>query len=79
MKAQGYSAQEIAEQLSQNRFDVPTGELREPPPPIVSTEPYEDYFAKHNDVPEIELDLTDEDKKYLNIKWGRTYKPEEWV
>lgn len=79
MKAQGYSAQEIAEQLSQNRFDVPTGELREPPPPIVSAEPYEDYFAKHNDVPEIELDLTDEDKKYLNIKWGRTYKPEEWV
>ena len=79
MKAQGYSAQEIAEQLSQNRFDVPTGELREPPPPIASAEPYEDYFAKHNDVPEIELDLTDEDKKYLNIKWGRTYKPEEWV
>lgn len=79
MKAQGYSAQEISEHLAQNSFEVPTGELREPAVPIVSAEPYEDYFAKHNDVPEIELDLTDEDKKYLNIKWGRTYKPEEWV
>jgi hypothetical protein len=24
-------------------------------------------------------DLTDEDKKYLTIKWGKTYKPYEWV
>jgi hypothetical protein len=24
-------------------------------------------------------DLTDEDKRYLLIKWGKAYKPEEWV
>ena len=24
-------------------------------------------------------DLTEEDKKYLRLKWGKTYKPEEWV
>ncbi|MCM1323966.1 MAG: hypothetical protein NC218_07380 [Acetobacter sp.] len=25
------------------------------------------------------LDLTDEDKTYLRLKWGRNYTPEEWV
>jgi hypothetical protein len=24
-------------------------------------------------------DLTDEDKTYLRLKWGKAYKPEEWV
>jgi hypothetical protein len=24
-------------------------------------------------------DLTDEDRLYLRLKWGKTYKPEEWV
>jgi hypothetical protein len=28
---------------------------------------------------EIEKDLTEEDKKYLMMKWGKTYKPSEWV
>jgi hypothetical protein len=25
------------------------------------------------------LDLTDEERIYLRLKWGKTYKPEEWV
>ena len=25
------------------------------------------------------LDLTDEDKKYLVMKWGRYYTPSEWI
>lgn len=30
---------------------------------------------------EIELgnDLTEEDKRYLTLKWGKTYRPDEWV
>lgn len=24
-------------------------------------------------------DLTEEDKKYLKLKWGKMYKPEEWI
>nr|DAP55678.1 MAG TPA: hypothetical protein [Caudoviricetes sp.] len=28
---------------------------------------------------EQDLDLTDEDRTYLRLKWGKTYKPEEWV
>ena len=40
----------------------------------------EDYFAEQAGI-DIDLgaDLTDEDKRYLLIKWGKAYKPEEWV
>ena len=24
-------------------------------------------------------DLTEEDRTYLRLKWGKTYKPEEWI
>lgn len=77
MKAQGYSAQEIArakEEAAQN-FIAP------PPPPAVSEMDAEDYFDQQNDisVPDETLDLTDEDKLYLRMKWGKAYKPEEWV
>ena len=27
----------------------------------------------------LNIDLTDEDKTYLRLKWGKTYKHEEWV
>ena len=40
--------------------------------------PQEDYFAQQNG-PEEDLDLTEEDRTYLRLKWGKTYKPEEWV
>lgn len=77
MKAQGYSAQEIArakEEAAQN-FVAP------PPPPAASEMDAEDYFDQQNDisVPDETLDLTDEDKLYLRMKWGKAYKPEEWV
>lgn len=40
----------------------------------------EDYFAKvsggENDFTD---ELTEEDKKYLRLKWGKSYKPEEWI
>lgn len=36
----------------------------------------EDYFDRDNSST---TDLTDEDKIYLRLKWGKAYKPEEWV
>jgi hypothetical protein len=27
----------------------------------------------------MDIDLTDEDRTYLRLKWGKAYKPEEWV
>ena len=38
----------------------------------------EDYFAQPSDT-DFDDDLTDEDRTYLRLKWGKTYKPEEWI
>lgn len=79
MKRQGYDAQQIATAIEKSSIAIPEGELKEPvyaPPPNAPTE---DYFAQQNGEVEQELDLTDEDRTYLRLKWGKTYKPEEWV
>ena len=82
MKRQGFSAAEIDKTITEDTFVLPQGELKEPAfaaPVSVSAEP-EDYFDKDNDDEIlIENDLTDEDKRYLRLKWGKAYKPEEWV
>ena len=79
MKRQGYDAQQIATAIEKSSISIPEGELKEPvyaPPPNAPTE---DYFAQQSGEVEQELDLTDEDRTYLRLKWGKTYKPEEWV
>lgn len=79
MKRQGYDAQQIATAIEKSSIAIPEGELKEPvyaPPPSAPTE---DYFAQQSGEVEQELDLTDEDRTYLRLKWGKTYKPEEWV
>lgn len=79
MKRQGYDAQQIATAIKKSSITIPEGELKEPvyaPPPDAPTE---DYFAQQSGEVEQELDLTDEDRTYLRLKWGKTYKPEEWV
>lgn len=79
MKRQGYDAQQIATAIEKSFITIPEGELKGPvyaPPPNAPTE---DYFAQQSGEVEQELDLTDEDRTYLRLKWGKTYKPEEWV
>lgn len=39
----------------------------------------EDSFMSEIDLPNPAADLTNDDKKYLAMKWGRLYKPNEWV
>ena len=79
MKQSGYSAAEIAEVIEKATFKIPDGELVEPPHP----EPQQPFQAENYFQPEEEeiddLDLTDDDKIYLRLKWGKAYKPEEWV
>ena len=79
MKRQGYDAQQIATAIEKSSIAIPEGELKEPvyAPPLNA--PTEDYFAQQSGEVEQELDLTDEDRTYLRLKWGKTYKPEEWV
>ena len=82
MERQGYKQSEIDTVLQEGRFVIPEGELAEPV--YADSEPegaQEDYFAQHCAVPEedIQLDLTEEEMIALRLKWGKTYRPEEWI
>lgn len=47
---------------------------------LKSTNPYnESNFIAEEDLIDLGADLTDEDKIYLAMKWGRVYKASEWV
>ena len=77
MKKQGYDAASIAKALSDSRVTIPEGGFQEP----TYQPPQEDYFAQQCGIEEDDLgnELTEEDRLYLRIKWGKTYKPEEWI
>lgn len=72
MMERGYSSQEIAEAVNDQ-----LNPITPPPPPPARAEvpvpsPQEEEIVE-------ELDLTEEDKTYLRLKWGKIYKPDEWV
>ena len=85
MKRQGYDAQDIANAINKATFEIPEKPLEEPTFTGVPNDPYvaspqEDYFAQINGGDDdFQDDLTEEDKIYLRLKWGKAYKPEEWV
>ena len=76
MARQGYTGEEIDNAIATGTMpekpeDFQKAEQQQSldsPSPIDLTEP--EFF---ND------DLTEEDKKYLTIKWGKAYRPYEWV
>lgn len=74
MKRAGYDAQQINEVITQNTFSFPTGTLTEPEQDnsyiFTTPEPKDNDFAS---------DLTEEDKVMLRLKWGKQYRPEEWI
>ena len=77
MKRQGYGAAEITMAIEKNKVTIPEGELAEP---VYAAPEPEDYFAiQSGGEDDFVDDLTDEDRTYLRLKWGKTYKPEEWV
>ena len=75
MKRQGYDRAQIDEAIEKSQMPIPSGEI--PMPDYAGPS----YFDEHSPVQEdsLEFDLTEEDKLYLRLKWGKTYKPEEWV
>lgn len=87
MKRQGYEAAEIAKVIEQSHISAP----ERPTPPSLTIPNSnntdnislgtEDYFAEQNSEYDIDIaaDLTDDDKRYLLLKWGKSYTPEEWV
>ena len=36
-------------------------------------------YIQEEDLPDLAAELTEEDKKYLAMKWGRLYRPSEWI
>ena len=94
MKKQGYDIQQIVEAQEKAKFEVPTEPLEipinvtEPEEPAYQATPYNltqpDYFdqqfgSQEEEDNSLASQLTDEDKLRLRIKWGKTYKPDEWI
>ena len=85
MKQQGYDAGEIALAIEKKNSVAVIGEVAPPPPPVPTEHLQaedDDYFARIGGADAsdgFDDDLTDEDKVYLRLKWGKTYRPEEWV
>lgn len=49
-------------------------------PPDSANNPYqENFFISEDELPNPATELTEEDKLYLAMKWGRLYKPNEWI
>lgn len=85
MKQQGYDAQQIAlanEKAAftvSDNYEIPDLTAAPPVNPFLASG-QEDYFAEQAGASDDDgIDLTDEDRTYLRLKWGKTYKPEEWV
>lgn len=76
MKAQGYDAEEIARAINKQAFELPDKPLLEPE---YAENPAATPLFRPDEQDVADLDLTDEDRTYLRLKWGKTYKPEEWV
>ena len=85
MKRQGFTAAEIDQVLQQDRINIPKGELTEPvyaAEPVsqgTMASPAEDYFDRDSEEESIVGELTDEDRRFLRLKWGKAYRPEEWI
>ena len=92
MKQQGYDIQAITEAINKVDFEVPEEELSIPQEVLVKNnqpeytptaydlpEPTYSYNAAPEEDDSITAQLTDEDKLMLRVKWGKTYKPDEWV
>lgn len=83
MKRQGYDAAQIAEAIEKATFTLPE-EVVAPPEPTAQDQgysevmPMEDYFDD-GATDELVSELTDEDRLYLRLKWGKSYKPDEWI
>ena len=89
MKRSGYDAAQIAEAIEKATFTLPEQIVQpeyEDEIPTQTTEyaaTQDDYFAQQSggmqDDAAFDDDLTEEDRTYLRLKWGKAYRPEEWV
>ena len=69
MRLQGYAQAEIDQALA-------TGIVQAPERPTMFAET---DLPPEPEIDEFENDLTEEDRTYLRLKWGKSYRAEEWV
>ena len=81
MERQGYSEGEVQKTILEGVGPAVDAAPPPPPPKAEDSQTSEtDYFADINGSDDdLVSDLTDEDRTYLRLKWGKTYRPEEWV
>lgn len=48
-------------------------------PEVADINDFDAQYISEDELPDPAAELTDEDKIYLAMKWGRLYKPNEWV
>lgn len=77
MKQAGKSMTEITQAIADSQVQV----LPERPAEIEPVVPagFGTNYYEEPDNDDLGSELTDEDKKYLRLKWGKTYRPEEWI
>ena len=83
MARQGYSDEDITTAIAQTNLGIlarPAHQIETPDTnPFLATGE-EDYFAElTNAEDDFNEDLTEAERTYLRLKWGKTYKPEEWI
>ena len=81
MLRSGYGRAEIDEAIQKATFSVPEGNLEAPIVSFVEelSAPAADFTFSQQVEDSIVSDLTEEDRTYLCIKWGKSYRPDEWV
>lgn len=80
---QQYEEGKITEAQYKTLVSTETQHAEEPmygPPPDMTDNPYnEQNFISEDEMIDPAAELTKDDKIYLAMKWGRLYKPSEWV
>lgn len=81
MLRSGYGRDQIDEAIEKATFSVPEGTLEAPPVSFVEelSAPAADFSFSQQVEDSMVADLTDEDRIYLCMKWGKSYRPDEWV
>lgn len=80
MANQGYSQAEIDETIKKGVVAIPKAPIPIPEYEVETSAPGQEPMSQLEPEPiEDDYDLTDEDKKYLTLKWGKSYRPHEWI
>lgn len=75
LKNVGYTQAQVDKEMARDLV----AEIMPPKPPPTNSDA--DYFDQRNGINEddLKVELTDEEKLHLRLKWGKMYKVEEWV